>query len=440
MLKAFEYRLYPDADQKILIHKHIGAVRWVYNWGLNKKIETWKQEQKSLNRYDLQKELPGMKDAESPTLWLKEVNSQSLQSALIHLDEAYSKFFKKTAGFPVFKSKKDSKQSFEIPQSLTVDFDHGRIKIPKFKTPVKCVFHRLFSGQIRTGTIKRTLTNKYFVSIIVEDGVAVPAKQEPEYKDSVGLDTGIKSFAVTSDGEKFENPRHFVKSRAELKVLQQSLSRKLKISGHKKGQPLGSNAKKVKQEIALLHEKVANQRKDFLHKLSTRLIRENQSVCVEDLNVTGMLANRKLAKHIAGLGLGMFYRFLRYKAECAGKHVLECGRWDASSRTCNVCGWYYKDLTLGQRSWTCGNPACTAVHDRAVNAALNIRSMAFLRYTNGKEDAYTYYPSGTSAVAKQQSAGNSGSKSVKVACEVTGGKKARAVAPGVVLPGQKDVL
>lgn len=424
MLKAFEYRLYPDEDQKVLIHKHIGAVRWLYNWGLGKKIETWKQEQKTLNRYDLQKELPGMKSPESPTVWLKEVNSQSLQSSLIHLDEAYSKFFKKTAGFPSFKSKKGSKQSFEVPQSLTVDFGHGRIIIPKFKTPVKARFHRKFSGQIRTCTIKRTPTGKYFVSILVEDGVSLPVKQEPEYKESVGIDTGIKSFAVTSNGEEFENPRHFVRSQEKLKLLQQSFGRKLRISGHKKGQPIGKNATAVKQEIALLHEHIANQRRDFLHKLSTRLIRENQSVCVEDLNVKGMMANRKLAKHIADLGLGMFYSFLRYKANWAGKHVLECGRWDASSKICNVCGWYYKELTLDQRVWTCGNAACRAVHDRDVNAALNIRDMAFTRHTSSLNE-------------NKMPTGNSGSKSVKVA-KATSRKKAKAVAPGGVLLGQKS--
>ena len=425
MLRAFEYRLYPDEDQKVLIHKHIGASRWIYNWGLGVKSSAWTTEQKQVSRFDLQEQLPAMRKPESKTCWLKEVNSQSIQATLIHLESAYTRFFKKTADFPVFKSKKDSKQSFEIPQHLTVDFDHGRIELPKFKTPIKARFHRHFSGTIKTCTIKRTPTNKYFVSILVEDGVAVPAKQEPVYKESVGIDTGIKSFAVTSEGEVFENPHHFVKSQEKLKVLQQSFSRKLKISKHVKGQPIGSNAKKVKQEINLLHEKIANQRKDFLHKVSTRLIRENQSVCVEDLNVKGMMANGKLAKHVQDLGLGMFYSFLSYKAEWSGKHVLECGRWDASSKTCHVCNWYYKDLTLSERTWTCGNPACKAVHDRDVNAALNIRSMAFLRYTRGLEET-------------KQSAGNSGSKSVKSKSkDLLDGTKARATEPGEVLSGQK---
>lgn len=420
MLKAFEYRLYPDEDQKVLMHKHMGAARWLYNWGLSRKIETWKAEQKTLNRYDLQKELPGMKASDSPTNWLKEVNSQSLQSSLIHLDEAYSKFFKKTAGFPAFKSKRKSKQSFEVPQNLIVDFDHGRIEIPKFKYPIKARFHRKFVGQIRTCTIKRTPTNKYFVSILVEDGVAIPIKQEPNFKESIGIDVGIKSFAVTSEGEEFENPRHFVKSQEKLARLQRSFSRKLKISGHKKGQPIGKNAEKVKQEIALLHEKIANQRKDFLHKLSTRLIRENQSVCVEDLNVKGMMANRKLAKHVGDLGLGMFYSFLRYKAEWAGKHVMECGRWDASSKTCSKCGWHYKDLTLGERTWTCG--ACGTAHDRDVNAALNIKDMAFQRYTSSLNE-------------NRVPAGNSGCRSAKTKVDR---KKARAVAPSKELLGQKS--
>lgn len=413
MLKAFEYRLYPNEDQKILMHKHIGAVRWLYNWGLSKKIETWKSEQKTLNRYDLQKELPSMKATGSLTSWLKEVNSQSLQSSLIHLDEAYSKFFKKTAGFPAFKSKRKSKQSFEIPQGLTVDFDHGRIELPKFKDPIKARFHRKFVGRIRTCSIKKTPTDKYFVSILVEDGVATPTMEEPVYSQSIGIDVGIKSFAITSEGEEFENPRHFVKSQEKLAKLQRSFSRKLEVSGHKNGQPIGKNALKVKQEIALLHEHIANQRKDFLHKVSTGLIRENQSVCVEDLNVKGMMANGKLAKHVQDLGLGMFYSFLKYKAEWSGKHVLECGRWDASSKTCSKCGWYYRDLTLSERTWTC--VSCGTAHDRDVNAALNIRDMAFQRYTSSL-----------------QPAGDSGCLSVNY------GKKTRSKGSSKVLLGQKS--
>ena len=423
MLKAFEYRLYPAEDQKVLIHKHIGASRWIYNWGLQKKIEAYAQEKKYLSRYDIQKELPAMKAPESETFWLKEINSQSLQSALIHLDSAYSKFFKKTADFPVFKSKKDSKQSFEIPQNLTVDFDHGRIDLPKFSEPIKCRFHRKFEGVIKTCTIKRTPTNKYFVSILVEDGKELPQKQEPSYQDSVGIDVGIKDFLVDSRGDKIENPRHFIKAQKDLKKAQQSFSRKLRLSGRKKGEPFGKNLEAARQEVALLHEKVADQRKDFLHKVSTQLIRENQTVCVEDLNVAGMLKNRKLAKHIQDLGLGMFYSFLRYKAGWSGGHVLECGRFDASSKTCNLCGWYYRDLTLSEREWTCGNPKCGAHHDRDKNAALNIRDMAFLRY-EGR---------GPSATGLEKiPAGDSGeSKSVRY------GRKARAVAPSEVLPGQK---
>lgn len=424
MLKTFEYRLYPNEDQKTLINKHIGAARWVYNWALGKKSTLWTTKQENITRYELSAELPKMRSEESPTAWLKEINSQSIQAAVTHLDVAYSRFFRKQANFPNFKSKKDSKQSFEIPQHLAVDFNHGRISLPKFKEGIKCRFHRKFKGEIKTCTIKRTPTNKYFVSILVEDSKPLPVKKEPIYDKAIGVDTGVKSFAVTSEGEVFDNPRHFVKSQEKLKLVQQSFSRKLRLSGHKKGDPLGKNAFKVKREVALLHELVSNQRKDFLHKLSTKLIRENQSVCVEDLNVKGMMANGKLAKHIGDLGLGMFYGFLQYKADWAGKHVLECGRWDASSKTCHKCGWYYKDLTLDQRSWTC--QSCKAVHDRDVNAGMNIKSMAFLRYTRGKEELVL--------------AGNSESKSVKVSRKGTGGRKARAVAPGEVLLGQKEVL
>jgi putative transposase len=422
MLKTFEYRLYPNEDQKILIHKHIGAARWLYNWALEKKSTLWTTNKQNITRYELHAELPALKTVGSPTAWLKEVNAQSLQAAITHLDVAYSKFFRKQSAFPKFKSKKDSKQSFEIPQELEVNFDHGRVHLPKFKGGIKTRFHRQFTGQIRTCTIKRTSTNKYFVSILVEDGIPTPIKQEPVFKDSIGIDVGVKDFAVTSEGEVFENPRHFLKSQEKLKKLQQSFSRKLRLSGHKKGAPLGKNASRLKQEIALVHEQVANQRKDFLHKVSTRLIRENQSVCVEDLNVKGMMSNHKLAKHIGDLGLGMFYSFLQYKADWEGKHVLECGRWDASSKTCSKCGHYYKELTLDQRVWTCSK--CGEEHHRDVNAGENIKSMAFLRYTRGKEEI--------------TSTGNSGVVSVKVA-KATDGKKAKIKGSGEVLLGQKDV-
>lgn len=372
MKKTYEYRIYPSGDQKVLLSKHFGHTRWVYNYALSKRIQHYKQTGKTLSRYDIQADLPKLKKDES-TKWLSEVNSQSLQAVLIHLDTAYNKFFTKSGGFPKFRNRK-SKQSFEIPKNLTVNFDSGYIELPKFKEPIRTVFHRKFEGEIRTCHIKRSNAGSYYVTILVEDGMALPSKTEITKASAIGIDVGIKSFAVTSEGEEITNPRHFVTCQRRLASIQRSFSRKIKSK--KKGDPLSKNAEKQKLKLQLLHEHVANQRKDFLHKVSTRLIRENQTICIEDLNVKGMMKNRKLSKHIGDAGWGMLFQFLRYKADWYGKNILEIGRFEPSSKTCSKCGYIKHDLSLKDREWTC--PVCGEHHDRDVNAAINIRNFSFV--------------------------------------------------------------
>ena len=371
MIKTFEYRIYPTHEQKMLLAKHFGSVRWLYNYALSKKISEFTKTGKTLSVYDLKKDIPILKQDES-TSWLKEINSQSLQQSLFHLDSAYKKFFKKQGGFPKFKNKK-SKQSFEIPQSLTINFDSGYIEIPKFKEPVRTVFHRKFVGEIGTCHIKCSNTGKYFVSILVDDDKELPSKPEIKKETAIGIDVGIKSFAVTSEGEEIANPRHFVKCQRRLASIQRSFSRKIKSK--KKGDPLSINAEKQKVKLQLLHEHVANQRKDFLHKVTTRLIRENQTICIEDLNVKGMMKNRKLSKHIGDAGWGMFFQFLRYKSDWYGSNILSIGRFEPSSKTCSKCGYIKHDLTLKDRTWIC--PVCGEPHDRDVNAANNILNFSF---------------------------------------------------------------
>lgn len=372
MQKTFEYRIYPTDEQKVLLAKHFGSVRWLYNYALSKKISEFTKTGKALSVYDLKKDIPILKQDES-TAWLKEVNSQSLQQSLFHLDTAYKKFFKKQGGFPKFKNKK-SKQSFEIPQSLNVNFDSGYIEIPKFKEPIRAVFHRKFDGEIRTCHIKRSNAGSYFVTILVEDGKELPPKPEIRKETAIGVDVGIKSFAVTSEGEEIPNPRHFVTCQRRLASVQRSFSRKIKSK--KKGDPLSKNAEKQKLKLQVLHEHIANQRKDFLHKVTTRLIRENQTICIEDLNVKGMMKNRKLSKHIGDAGWGMFFQFLRYKSDWYGSNILSIGRFEPSSKTCSECGYIKHDLTLKDREWTC--PICGEHHDRDVNAAINIRDFSFV--------------------------------------------------------------
>jgi len=372
MKKTYEYRIYPTDEQKSLLAKHFGHCRWVYNYALSRKISHYKQTSNTLSRYDIQAEIPVLKKQET-TEWLKEVNSQSLQAVLIHLDTAYNKFFTKSGGFPKFKNRK-SKQSFEIPKNLTVDFDKNIIELPKFKEPIKTVFHRKFIGEIRTCHIKRSNAGRYFVTILVEDGKELPSKPEITKATAIGIDVGIKSFAVTSEGEEIDNPRHFVTYQRRLASVQRSFSRKIKSK--KKGEPLSKNAEKQKLKLRLLHEHVANQRKDFLHKVTTRLIRENQTICIEDLNVKGMMKNRKLGKHIGDAGWGMFFQFLRYKSDWYGSNIVSIGRFEPSSKTCSKCGYIKHDLTLKDRTWVC--PTCGERHDRDVNAAINIRDFSFV--------------------------------------------------------------
>jgi putative transposase len=327
-----------------------------------------------MSKFDLIKKIPELKKEKE---WLKEVNSQSLQAVLNNQETAYINFFKKQSDFPKFK-KKNSKQSFSCTQSTEVDFENGLVFIPKFKKGIKTKFHRTFEGSIRSSTVKMTPSGQYFISILVEDGKELPSKPEITKATAIGIDVGIKSFAVTSEGEEITNPRHFVTCQRRLSSIQRSFSRKIKSK--KKGEPLSKNAEKQKLKLQLLHEHVANQRKDFLHKVTTRLIRENQTICIEDLNVKGMMKNRKLSKHIGDAGWGMFFRFLRYKSDWYGSNIVSIGRFEPSSKTCSKCGYIKQDLTLKDRTWTC--PVCGEHHDRDVNAAINIRDFSFVKNDN----------------------------------------------------------
>ena len=374
MLRSYEYRMYPNDSQKELLAKHFGHCRWFYNYALNKRIETYKTTSKTLSRFDLSSDLPKLKLNEQ-TKWLNEVNAQSLQATLKHLDSAYKKFFTHSGGFPKFKNK-SSKQSFEIPTYLKVNFDLGLITIPKFKEPIRTIFHRTFVGEIRTCHIKKSNTGKYFVSILVEDGKELPTKPKVTVQNSIGIDVGIKSFLVTSSGEEVSNPRFLIKSEKKLKRTQQSFSRKIKAK--KKGEPLSNNALKEKLKLQLLHEHVANQRKDWLHKLTSRLISENQTICIESLAVKEMMKNKDYAKAIGDVGWGTFFNQLKYKGEWCGRNILAIGRYEPSSKMCSNCGYIKHDLNIEDRTWVC--PNCNVNHDRDLNASVNIKAIALKDY------------------------------------------------------------
>lgn len=367
MFRSNKYRLYPTPDQRELLEKHFGCCRFIYNLALEVKTNAYSTHRINISRYDLQKQL---KDLKCEYEWLREVNSQSLQIALLYLDVAYNNFFKKRGAFPKFKKKSDL-QSFHCSQNISIEKSH--LYIPKFKEGIEIVLHRPLNGTIRNATISRTPTNKYFVSVLVETSDVIPNKKPINIKTSVGIDLGIKSFAVLSDGTEFDNPKYLKKSLERLKVLQRRASKKVNGS---------NNRKRAVKKVAILHEKVANQRKDFLHKITDAITKQYDTICVEDLSPKNMAKNHKLAQSISDAGWGMFGTFLKYKSEWRGNNVLEIGRFEPSSKMHNKCGYINNDLTLADRQWDC--PKCNQVVLRDKNAAANILDWGLLKYS-GKE-------------------------------------------------------
>ena len=352
MLKSFKFQLLPTKDQEVLLAKHFGCKRFVWNHFLNRRKDEYLKNEKTLNYYDCATELVELKKVEE-TNWLKEINSQTLQHTLRDLDGAYNHFFRKQSKFPKFKSKWD-KQSFRVPQHISIE--GNKIYFPKFNEGIELNIHREI-GEINFITVSKTPTGKYFVSITSEVG---EIQKLPKSDKSIGVDLGIKDFAVCSNGDKFDNPKHYHKLEKKLKFKQRQLSKKKKES---------NNRLKYRKQVALVHEKIHNNRQDFLHKLSTKLIHENQVICIEDLNVKGMMSNHKLAKSIGNCGWGEFVRQLNYKAKWYGREVVVIDRFFPSSKTCSHCGWINEGLTLKDREWTC---VCGKVIDRDLNASLNI--------------------------------------------------------------------
>ena len=362
MLRAYKYRIYPTEEQKVLLAKTFGCCRFVYNWALNLKIEVYKQEKKSIGNVELTNRMRSELKTEHE--WLGEVNSQALQSALRNLDTAYKNFFRDThaVGFPKFKSRKQ-KQSFQCPQHCSVDFGKGTISIPKAKD-IPAVLHRRFKGTVKTVTISMTPSGRYFASVLVGTSMQEMKPSEPKRDTTVGIDLGIKSLAVCSDGRTFDNPKNLQRSLDRLKLLQKRLSRKQKGS---------ANRNKARIRVARLQEHIANSRKDSLHKITHALTHDSQvrTICMEDLNVKGMQRNHHLAQAVGDASFGMFLTLLEYKCSWYGVNLIKIDRFAPSSKTCSKCGYVYKGLNLSERSWTC--PECGTHHDRDFNAACNIK-------------------------------------------------------------------
>ena len=361
MLRRYQYRLYPTREQENLIARHLGCCRYVYNWALNLKNQTYHDDGTSLSRYDLMNQLPQLKE-EVP--WLKEVNAQSLQQSIHHLSRAFTNFFEGRAEEPTFKKKHDPEQSFTVPQSYTVNFEQGTVKLPKIST-IKTVFHRTFVGTVKSATVIRRSTGRYFISIVVEDGRKPPKPAVPIPAQTVGIDMGLSHYVVLSTGDAVANPKYLRNAQARLAVLQRRLARKQKGS---------KNRNKARLKVARCHQTIADQRRDFQHQLSSRLVRENQALAVESLNVHGMVKNHSLARAIGDAGWGTFLGMLAYKCREAGKTLLKIGVFEPSSKTCSVCGYKKQDLMLKDRDWTC--PDCGTTHDRDLNAAINIKKLA----------------------------------------------------------------
>jgi len=351
--KSYKFRIEPTSEQIVLLSKHFGACRFVFNKFLHERKEKYLNKKTSLNYYDNARTLTDLKKEEDFD-WLKEINSQSLQSAIRNLDSAYKNFFNKQNKFPRFKSKYN-KQSFKIPQNALIN--EGKLVIPKFKEGIKINLHREIEGEILFATITKSTTGKYYVSITCE----VNYKPFDKIGSKVGIDTGIKDLAILSDGKIYENIKVLKSKLKKLKYQQRQLSKKQK----------GSNSRqKQKIKLSLTHEKITNIRKDYLHKISTEIVKNHDIISVEDLSVKNMMKNHKLAQSLSDVSLGMFYTMLEYKSKWNDKSFVKIDRFFPSSKTCSNCGWIYQDLNLSIREWTCSS--CNEHHDRDLNASKNI--------------------------------------------------------------------
>ncbi|MEB3228893.1 MAG: RNA-guided endonuclease TnpB family protein [Synechocystis sp.] len=367
MRRATKFRLYPTAEQELHFRRSFGCCRYAWNYTLNLVNQTYKDTGKGLGRFAIQKAITDLKKEHE---WMSEPYSQCLQVVALNLSRAFINFFERRSGYPSFKSK-HRRQSISYPQNVKVL--NGCIKFPKIGK-VDAVIHRDVGGVVKTVTVSMNAKGQFFASVLVDDGKDIP-NQSRDGK-AVGIDLGLTHFAITSDGSKFDNPGWLEKHEGNLKQKQKRLSRRQKGS---------KNRNKTRKQVATVHNKIARCREDFHHKLSRRIVDENQVIVVENLAVSNMMQNHCLAKSIGQVGWGQFCTMLKYKSEEEGKVYVEVDRFFPSSKTCNVCLNRVDSLPLEIRFWQCNN--CGTKHDRDVNAAANIRDEGLRILTSGTGDS-----------------------------------------------------
>ena len=369
MHKAFKFRLLPTKEQEVLLAKHFGCTRFIYNHFLSEKQKHYLENKETLKFNACQNMLIKQKKDEGYE-WLKEVNSQCLVSTLLNLETAFTCFFKKQTKFPKFKSKKN-KNSFQIPQHVTLK-EHNVVQVPKFKEGLKFIKHRELKGEIKSATISKNPSGKYYISFLCV--IEKPTKHKKTGKN-IGIDLGIKDFIITSEGQRYCNPKFTKKYEAKLKRKQKILSRKEKGS---KGRD------KARIAVAKVYEKITNSRNDMQHKVSSKLVKDYDLIAIEDLNVKGMVKNHKLSKAISDVAWSSFVSKLKYKAQWNDKEVIIIDRFYPSSKTCSCCDYVKESLSLDERTWTCSK--CNTIHDRDVNASKNILRRALAIQSTGTVD------------------------------------------------------
>lgn len=371
MIRAYKYKLNPTIKQRKALCQAFGNARFIYNWGLNRKIESWEKDKKNITFFQLSKELTLLK-RDSDYKWLKNCANVCLQQALRNLENAHKGFFKNKKGYPNFKTKKNFNDSVKFTNNVSFDFEKKMVTIPCVGK-VKFYKNREFNAnEVKMGTltVSRDKCGDYWCSIVVDDKKPQITKAKICEETSIGIDLGIKDYAILSDGTKYSNPKFLEREQNHLAMLQQRFAKTQKGS---------KRHEKMRLKIAKLHRRIANKRIDYLHKVSIDIVKKTDTICIEDLNIESMLQNHCLSQAISSASWSIFIRQLKYKSDWYGKNVILIGRFDPSSKTCSGCGYINTELTLNDREWVC--PDCGELHDRDINAAKNIKSFG-LRLKN----------------------------------------------------------